>query len=333
VIESMQRIKRRDFIRQTAGGIGGILLARSLSSNVILAQASGMSKVIVARHPNSTDGIKAINAANVQAMMDESIKQITGKNSVSEAWASILPGFKKEHIVAVKVNTITPTHCTHPEVVNAVLSGLTAIGVPENNIIVFDRINDHITACGYKHNAGGSGVRYFGNDEDGWGYDVDKSVDILGQKIALSHIIKRCDHLINIPALRVHLDPYGVTLSLKNHYGSIDNPQTLHDNFASACAILNSQNDIRDKTRLIVIDALFGFWGSNNTMFVQDFAPNSLIISKDPVAADYVGTEMLNEERAKHNEPPRRVPLLEKAAQIGLGTNEPQKIEPITLDL
>ena len=330
----MERIKRRDFIKQAASGVGSVLLAQSLSSNVSLAQTSSdMSRVVVVKHPDSTDGIKTINSVNVQAMMDESIKQLTDKSSIFEAWASILPNFKEEHIIAIKVNTITPTHRTHPEVVNAVVTGLTTAGVNENNVIVYDRINSELTACGYKYNAGDKGVRYFGTDEKGWGYEQDKSMDILGQKIALSRIITRCDHLINIPVLRVHLDQYGVTLSLKNHYGTIDNPQSLHDNFAEACAILNSQKDIKDKTRLVIIDALFGCWGSNPTMFVQDFAPNSLIVSKDPVAADYIGTKMLNEERARHNQSQRRVPLLEKAAQMGPGTNDPQKIELRTVEL
>ncbi len=329
----MERIKRRDFIKQMSICIGGILVSRSITRNVSLAQKSNMSKVIIAKHPDSTDGIKAINSANVQTMVDESVKMLTGKSSVAEAWASILPGFKKEHIVAIKVNTITPTHYTHPEVVNAVLNGLTSIGVPENNIIIYDLINNHLIACGYKHNTGETGVRCFGNDEDGWGYDIENSFDILGHKIALSRILTRCDHLINIPVLRVHLDPYGVTLSLKNHFGSINEPHKLHENFPSACAILNSHKDIKDKTRLIVIDALFGFWGSNNTMFVQDFAPNSLIVSRDPVAADHIGTEILNDERAKRNLPPRKVPLLETAAKMGLGTNDPQKIDLTLLDL
>jgi uncharacterized protein (DUF362 family) len=173
------------------------------------------------------------------------------------------------------------------------------------------------------------GVRCFGTNEKGWGYDQDNPVEILGMKRMLSSIVTRCDHLINVPALRVHLDQYGVTLSLKNHYGSVSNPGSLHANFATACAVLNSQKAIEDKTRLIVIDGLFGFCGFNlgAGTFVQDCAPNSLIVSKDPVAADYIGKEMLDEERSKHNQPPRNVPLLEKAAEMGLGTDDPEKIE------
>jgi uncharacterized protein (DUF362 family) len=306
------------------------MLARSLGPNISLAQPpADMSRVVVTKHHQATDGVKVINAVNVQDMMDESIKQLTGIPSVADAWASILPDFREEHVIAIKVipSGMIPSH---PEVVGAIVAGLTAAGVPENNIIIYDRDGP---GRGYKHNAGDVGVRSFGTNEKGWGYDWDNPVDVLGQKRALSTIVTRCDHLINVPTLRVHLPQYGVTLSLKNHYGSVDSARALHGNFATACATLNSQEAIKDKTRLIVIDGLFGCWGSNPATWVVDFAPNSLIASRDPVAADYIGTEMLNEERAKHNQRPQNVPLLEKAAQMGLGTNDPEKMEVLEVEL
>jgi hypothetical protein len=48
---------------------------------------------------------------------------------------------------------------------------------------------------------------------------------------------------------------------------------------------------------------------------------------------DYVGTEMLNEQRAKRNMQPKSVPLLEMAAEMGLGTNDPEKMEVLKVDL
>ena len=329
----MKSITRRNFLKQTLAGIGGAMLVESLGSDISRAQSANKSGVVVVKHPKATDGTRDINKIIVQNMMDESVKRITGKPSVTDAWVSLLPDFKKEDVIAIKVNTIMNTIPTHPEVVDAIAAGLAAAGVSENNIIIYDRTNEGLKKSGYKYNTGDVGVRCFGTDEEGWDYDWDNPVDILGQKKALSSILTRCNHLINVPVLKVHLDPYGVTLSLKNHYGSVDNPRTLHKNFATACATLNNQEAIRSKTRLIVIDALFGFWGSNTTMFVSDFAYNALIMSKDPVAADYIGTKILNEERAKHNQPPRNVPLLEKAAQMGLGTNDPEKIELCMVDL
>ncbi len=333
----MESITRRVFLKRTISGVGGVVLAKSLGPNTSsLAQPpADMSRVVVVQHSQATDGVKVINPVNAQLMMDEAVKQLTGESSVADAWASLLPDFKEEHLVAIKVNAVWHAVLipTHPVVVDAIVNGLLAAGVRENNIIIYDRRKQELTRVGYSYNASDAGVRCLATDEEGWGYDHDNRVDILGQKKSLSTILTRCDHLINVPVLKVVPEPFKVTLSMKNHFGSVDNPELLHNNFAPGCAALNSQEAIRSKTRLIAIDALFGCCGSNTFAQTSDCAPNSLILSKDTVAVDYVGTEMLNEQRAKRNLQPKDVPLLEMAAEMGLGTNDPEKMEVLKVDL
>ncbi len=350
----MEPVTRRIFLKRAVRGVGGIMLAKSLGSNVSLAQQppAEMSRVVVAEHTEATDGIRVINAANVQAMMDEAIKQLTGQPSVADAWAGLLPDFRKDHLIAIKVNT-TYFLRTHTEVVDAMVTGLTAAGVPENNIIIYDIATQGmhgLVQAGYKYNKSDVGVRSFGTfkssvikggfinekasvPEEGWGPDWDNPVDILGREMALNTILTRCDHLINVPVLKAHLwDHTAVTLSLKNHFGSINDPPSLHANYAMACANLNNQNIIKGKTRLVVIDSLFGAWSS--MMVPAQFAPNSLIVTRDPVAADYIGTEIINEERAKFKQPPRNArPLLDRAAELGVGTNDPEKMELIKVEM
>jgi hypothetical protein len=344
----MKPVTRRVFLKRAVSGVGGIMLAKSLGPNVSLAQQppADMSRVVVAEHTEATDGVRVINAANVQAMMDESIKQLTGEPSVADAWAGLLPDFRKDHLIAIKVNTTWFVR-THTEVVDAMVTGLTAAGVPENNIIIYDIATQGmhgLVQAGYKYNKSDVGVQCFGTfkssvikggfmdgkaavPEEGWGPDWDNPVDILGREMALSTILTRCDHLINVPVLKAHIwNHTAVSLSLKNHFGSVGDPPGLHANYATACATLNSQEAIKGKTRLVVIDGLFGAW-SDQTVPPQ-FAPNSLIVTRDPVAADYIGTEMINEERSKYKQPPRNVSLLlQKAAELGVGTNDPEKME------
>ena len=340
----MEPITRRVFLKRTISGVGGLILAKSLGTNISPGRPSAdMSRVVVAKHPEATDGVKIINPLNVQTMMDESVKRLIGQQSVVDAWASLLPDLKKDHLIAIKVNT-TWGFPTHAEVVNAIITELTSAGVPENNIIIYDIGTDALHQVGWKTNTGDVGVRCFGTfkqismsgffvngqesvPEEGWGLDWDNPVDILGREMALSTIVTRCDHLINVPVLKTHsFDSAGVTLSLKNHFGSISDPPALHDNLPVACATLNSQKAIKDKTRLVVIDALFGCWSRLGDP--PNFAPNSLIVTRDPVAADYIGAEMINEERAKFKQPPKNIsPLLDKAAELGVGTNNLEKME------
>jgi uncharacterized protein (DUF362 family) len=326
----MGYITRRDFLKQTASGIGGVLLAESLGHSISFAQSpADMSRVVVIRHHQATDGVRAINPANVQTMMDESIKRLTDQPSVADAWGSLLPDFKEKHIVAIKVNGIAPSLPTHRQVVDTIVTGLTAAGVRENNIIIYDRHN--LNSCGYMYNVDNVGVRCFGTEVKGWGYDIANPLEIVGQQQWLSNILVRCDHLINVPVMKWH--EFGMpTLSLKNHFGSISKPGRLHGNVNLAVPIVNSQEVVRDKTRLVVTDALFGCWIQNH--LPPNFAPNSLIVSRDPVAADHIGGEILKEERIKNNQwVPDRMFHIEKAAEMGLGTCDPEKIELLEIEI
>jgi len=320
------------------------MLAKSLGNNVGLAQLPGdMSRVVIAEHPGATDGVRAISAANVQIMMDEAIKRLTDKATVADAWSSILPGYEADHTIAIKVNCVTNLLPSHREVVDSIVTGLTAAGVPENNIIIYDIATWFLTGSGYKRNMGEEGVRCFGTnrgggilgqkpiEEDGWGHDWDNPLDINGREVFLSTIVTRCDHLINVPPLKWH--PMSqVTLALKNHYGSINNPQLLHGNINTAIPTLYSQAAIKDKTRLVVTDALFGCWTGNQNP--PNFASNTLIVTEDPVAADHIGAQMLIDERKRLKVwAPDSISSIEKAAEMGLGTNDPEKMEILELKL
>jgi uncharacterized protein (DUF362 family) len=341
----MEPITRRVFLKRAISGIGGVTLASTFGPNISLAQPNAdMSRIVVVKHTEATDGVRNINAASVQVMMDESIKQLTGEPTVADAWASLLPDLKPEDVVAIKVNARSAILHAHPVVVDAIVSGLTTAGVPENNIIIYDIVTWCLLQSGFRYNMADEGVRCLATfrqanlgapilDEEGWGPDLDNPVDILGNRVLLSTILTRCDHLINVPILKAHSDWCGFTLSLKNQFGSLgSDPAVLHNNINLSIPTLNNQEAIKGKSRLVVIDALFGCWSGFDGP--AQFAPNSLIVSRDPVAADYIGGEMINEERVRLNLGPRNMDfMLSKAAEMGLGTNDPEKMELIRLEL
>ena len=121
------------------------MLTSSLAGGANLAQASaGMSRIVVAEHPEVTDGVRFVNADIVQTMLDESMKRLTNEATVADAWASILPGLREEHLVSIKVNPLDPMISTRPELVNAIVSGLASAGVPENNVIVYDKLTSYL---------------------------------------------------------------------------------------------------------------------------------------------------------------------------------------------
>jgi hypothetical protein len=117
---------------------------------------------------------------------------------------------------------------------------------------------------------------------------------------------------------------FGITLSFKNHYGTIRDPRFLHENRSSRLLDLNSNPHIRDKTRLVIGDGLFGNWRSNSGKPERwdtfgNAAPNSLFFATDPVAIDSVMCDFLEAEEWINNEADDYLQLAEEA---GLGVYE-----------
>ena len=96
------------------------------------------------------------------------------------------------------------------------------MGMAENNIIVWDR-GDELVRCGYTINESGSGVRCFGTAHSGVvDYDPD-GVSVHDETVFLSRIVTAySNYIINVSCLKAHggYNGAGVTLCLKNHYGS-----------------------------------------------------------------------------------------------------------------
>ena len=256
----------------------------------------------------------------MKKIVDAGIMQYTGQTTVADAWASVLPELSPNDVVTIKVNCINSSLSSHPEVTDAIASGLIAAGVKENNIIIWDRTNNELLRSGFKYNISDTGIRCFGTDEKGWGYD--KQVKISNRNVRLSKILLNTDHLINVPLLKDH-GTAGVTVSMKNHYGSVDNPGSLHGNQCDPyVAELNNVPEIKDKTRLIVLDGILGIY-KGGPMGSPQFVYNSVIIGQDPVAVDYQGWEILKSEREKHGMNLPLTKYIDTARKMGLGTDDP----------
>ncbi|RKY03353.1 hypothetical protein DRP77_06300, partial [Candidatus Poribacteria bacterium] len=289
------------------------------------------SKVVYVHDPSFSSEMK-LNPEPMRSAIEALIKELTGKSSTSEAWMAILKGYEKGQVVGIKVNCINRRCPSHPEVVYALVESMLDAGVAEEDIIIWDRRSDELERKGgYRLNREGKGVRCFGTDEPGWGYE-EKPVLIEDQRVRLSRILTRCDHLINVPVLKDH-GRAGVTLSLKNHLGSVDQPKLLHGNNCDPyLAKLNALPEIRGKTRLILLDAVLGICKGGPGGPPQ-FAPNILAASTDTVAIDRFGLDLINEERRKRDldEATGLAKHLRTAASLGLGVYERERIRLVKI--
>ena len=319
-----RKLSRREFLKQTSVlGIGGLLIPRFTPLMASTSQILATSNVVVVTNSNATSG-STINQTVVQSMTDYGIRTLTGISNLGLAWQSFFPGLTASSVIAIKVNCINGALSTHPQVVNALTSGLTQMvsgTFPANNIIIYDRTDGELTGAGYTINTGTSGVRCFGTNHSGVGYDTSFTIPVGTQTRNITKILTQyANYLINGAVLKDHSSG-GVTLSLKNHYGTINNPGSLaHGSPPTGCtpdvADISNSTTIKTKTKLIIIDALFGkhTWGPGGS---PNITFNGLIFSTDTVAIDCVGRDILNTYRSTAVD----ANYIHTAASYGLGTD------------
>jgi hypothetical protein len=130
----------------------------------------------------------------------------------------------------------------------------------------------------------------------------------------------------------------GITGALKNHYGSFDSPSRCHGNRCDPfIADLNLIPAIREKTRLIVMDALRPM-ANGGPILRRDalWDYHSLLVSRDPVAVDAMSWKIIDERRKETGLPSvaesGREPIsIATAASKGLGVNDFDKMEIIKI--
>ncbi|MFB3895866.1 MAG: DUF362 domain-containing protein [bacterium] len=331
------RISRKEFIKQAAGwsfvaaGITQLpILSLAANANKKETVSKAVGQVIIVRNPaiQSSEGI--LNPPILSQMLEQGMMKFAGKKTGSDAWKSY---FKPTDVVGIKVNCIAGRNLSsRPEMVNAIIAGLKSAGVNENNIIVWDRTTHELRGCGFTINQDGAGVKCYGTD----GFYDEKPAQQGSVSSKLSKILsERITALINVPILKDH-GACGLSLTMKNHYGSINNPGELHPNNCNPyCAELNAIPAIRNKTRLIIVDAIRPLAnGGPSDRPKYRWLYNGLMISSDPVAIDYMGWQIIEEQRKVMGLPTlteqgRAPKYIYTAAKLGLGTYDSGKMQVI----
>ena len=317
------RLDRREFIGRTAAvGIG----IAALGEGAALGQDAGAkSKVVTATRDNACADMEP-HAAVVKEMVDAVVMKLAGKATPAEGWAQFV---RPDDIVGIKINCLFGIGaCTHPEVTRAVVEGCKLAGVPESSIIVWDRKDKDLVKCGYEINRD-AGVKCYGVNAD---WEPEPTAIHTCQGRLAKILTQDITALISVPVLKTH-GLSGITMALKNHYGSFHNPWDAHGNHCDPfLAHLNALPAIRHKTRLIVGDALLPVADGGPKANPQwTWEHKAILAATNPVAADYVGLRMLDERRAQLGKPSLeqsgKARSIVTAAQMGLGVAEMSNIE------
>ncbi|TET47724.1 DUF362 domain-containing protein [candidate division TA06 bacterium] len=328
------RITRREFLRNLTLGAGATVVGQSLVGRSIKSALARdvASPVVVVKDPTATD-YPTINEPVVQAMMDAGIRALGRNEDLGEAWKTFFPRVDETSVISIKVNCFL-TLCSHPQVANTIINGLTQMDFggtpfPENNIIIWDNRDDRLINGGYTINDGPTGARCFGTNHSGAGYDYSYDMDINGVISHPSRIMKDiCDYMINLAVPKDH-SIAGITLCMKNHYGSINNPGSLHSGRCNPYApILNQliRDQLNRREGIFIIDGMFGIY-TGGPGGAPQFIWNGLIMSNDPVACDFEGKVAIDFERHKRGMNPTNAPMIDTAKDLGVGTYDENRRE------
>ena len=146
-------------------------------------------RVIAVEHPACIVS-GAYRAEPVRQMMEKGMTALTGAPSWTDAWRSL---FEKGDVVGIKVSPVGgPTLSSDATVLHGILRGLQDAGVPDRDIVVFNRYRQETFAAGIDKWVPG-GVRmdfaseaYTETQLDMEGYDPDHFMEMALIKPGLS---------------------------------------------------------------------------------------------------------------------------------------------------
>jgi uncharacterized protein (DUF362 family) len=343
-------ITRREFVTMsTAVALGaGLTLKTGCRRSTGL---TGKGRVLEVINPAAVSEGRKVDPDTVRHMVQQGMVRLTGDK---KPWSRF---FSPQDRIGLKINTLgRPLLYTHHELIQGVVDELTEFGIPPNNIIVWDRWEHHMLACGFVLNTSADGVCCYGahNPRDKavfrWDSDVvyvsdfDDSEDRgeEGTSSPFSSIITReCDKIINMPILKDHSNS-GITFCLKNmaygfssNNGRFHKPAFISTFIADFCA----HPLVREKVVLHIGDGLEGCFdrGPDPDSPRVLFTPNTLYLGTDPVAMDAVARSVIDDARVTRGLTPvaetpgyyegmRPSDHIEMAAQNGIGICDPARM-------
>jgi uncharacterized protein (DUF362 family) len=256
---------------------------------------------------------RRVSQPAVRAMLDQGMTALTGESAPKHAWARF---FVPADVVAIKVNPSgAPGTVTSIPLLREVILALNAVGVPNKNIVVYDRNSNQLEVNGY-HALVPPGVRVVGLDQR-WsingdtraGYDPDVFVemDCFGERETRSYLASivttEATKIVDLACLKEH-NASGVTGCLKNlGYGSFNNvarthvdPKTYTD---PVIAVMCSVAPLRSKSVLHIMDGIRAVYHSGPFAWNPEFVweARTLLLGTDPVAMDRIELEIVEAKR------------------------------------
>lgn len=286
-----------------------------------------------------------VNQDLIDQMVGEGVKELTDTSTTQEAWQTIMADYNSGDMVGIQINgndfTVGGNPLSNintlPHIVNGIIKGLVAIGIPQDKIQVIEPTGG---GNGYRRF---SYVPYFSEKIhdlypdvtlfDGSAKLYSTTIETVMGPVYLSDLVRDVDHLIIVPIMKSITPRWGNTGTIKMMQGSISNPGSTHGGDGTGLALPTEDNpnvviykneNVIGKMRLIVADGIYGTWtgihfnggygGADIGVSITDRpqpwitfgdgAPNLLFFAIDPVAVDCVMYDHIKRERDERNNLP-----------------------------
>jgi uncharacterized protein (DUF362 family) len=327
-------LSRRDFL----GFAGALLMGGGCNGEGRRGDAAGpdaapegKSRVVICRDAKLRPTKSGLDSGRLLSILDRAMQAAYDRDSPLEAWKKVVrPG----EVVGLKVNCLAGKgNSTTVELVNAICERLQQAGIKD--IVIWDRLNADLESARFRIVERGQGIRCFGNDVLGYESEL-AAFGSVGSLMSRT-LTQVCDAVVNLPVLKDH-GIAGVTIALKSMFGAIHNPNKYHMNVGDPyVADVSMLPPIRQKVRLHICDATTAQYEGGPSYMPQWTWPyNGLLVSRDPVALDHLGWQIIEKKRGEMGMKPlkelkREPTYIATAADAKhrLGTNDPNRIEVV----
>jgi hypothetical protein len=314
------------------------------------SSAPQRARVVIVDNPRVMDRFKPVTN-EVPGMVQRGLTVLTGTTNEALAWRSLVT---TQDTVGIKVfSSPGPLSGTRPAVVEALVQGLMAAGVPGDQIIIWDRQAVHLRLAGFYELARRLGVRVESSVDAGYdpayfyetallGQLVDGDLEFgqqgqgVGRKSFFSKLItQKMTKLIAVSPLLNH-NVAGVSGNLFSlTLGGVDNTlrfESSHSRLAEAVPEIAAVPVLSDRLVLCVIDALIcQYEGEERQLLHYSTMLNQLWFSRDPVALDVLAIRELERQRQSVQSRSRRsfADLYDNAALLELGVSSLRQIDVV----
>ena len=278
------------------------------------------SRVVQVRSSHVVNG-PTVHRILLGEMLDAALTTVTQRESVAEAWRSIL---KPDDVIGIKLNRSGQGVIgTAASFADALVTSLVGAGWQPDQIVCIEAPPS--AELMYATAAPAAG---WDRSETDFGSGSDQMASVLNQVTAL----------IDVPFLKTH-NIAGMTCALKNlSHGLLKHPARYHDHGCSPyIADIVASEPIRSKLRLCLVDALRIVFDGGPEATEGAISDDGIILASiDPVAVDAVAVGLLGNVRFRQGfgqivRSPEDLAYLAAAHRRGLGIALTHGIEVVRL--